>query len=142
MGRLMRGTMLVPGAAQGELLVTVEPLSFWGGYDPASGQVIDRRHPLAGVNAAGKVLAVPASKGSSTTTAVLVEALQAGTAPAGLITRQADTFLALGAIVADEVFGQAIPVLQLAPDDFDRLPKEGWAVIAPDGTLTLEERAA
>lgn len=138
----MQGVPLVPGVAGGLLVLAKEPLSFWGGYDPASGEVIDRRHPLSGVSIAGKVLAVPASRGSSTTTAVLVEALQAGTAPLALITRQADSFFALAAIVADELFGRSIPVVQLAPELFDRLPAGAWVEIALDGTLAFKELAA
>ncbi len=73
-----RGAPIVAGSAEGEALVTDEPLSFWGGYDFKTGEIIDRHHPLAGVRAAGRVLALPFSRGSSTTTAVLLEAVRAG----------------------------------------------------------------
>ena len=74
----MKGRPLIPGQAQGELLLSHEPLSFWGGYNQHSGEIIDRRHPLSGQMAAGKVLAIPFSRGSSTTTAVLLEAILKG----------------------------------------------------------------
>jgi predicted aconitase with swiveling domain len=45
--------------------ITSAALSFWGGYDFHTGEIIDRHHPLAGVRAAGRVLAVPCGKGSS-----------------------------------------------------------------------------
>ena len=78
MGRVMRGQPVIAGHARGTLLVTQTPLSFWGGYDYHTGEIIDRRHPLAGMCAAGRVLAVPFTRGSSTTTAVLLEAIRAG----------------------------------------------------------------
>ncbi|PYR41153.1 MAG: hypothetical protein DMF93_09170 [Acidobacteria bacterium] len=71
---VIAGRAVVAGDARGDALVSHEPLSFWGGYDFQTGRIIDRHHPLAGACAAGRILAVPASKGSSTTTAVLLEA--------------------------------------------------------------------
>ena len=76
---------LVAGAARGAALVLEEPLSFWGGYDYRTGEIIDRRHPLSGEIAAGCILCLPSTRGSSTTTAVLLEAVKAGTAPAAAL---------------------------------------------------------
>ena len=64
-GIRLPGRPLVAGEAQGELLVSTEPLSFWGGFDSGTGEIIDRRHPLSGKNAAGRVLAIPGTRGSS-----------------------------------------------------------------------------
>ena len=77
----LRGRAVAPGEARGQLLFSNEPLSFWGGYDAATGEIIDRRHPLSGQIAAGRVLAIPFTKGSSTTTAVLLEAVRAAPRP-------------------------------------------------------------
>jgi len=68
----LTATPIIPGAASGRALVSSEPLSFWGGYDYHTGEIIDRRHPLSGQIAAGRVLCLPFSRGSSTTTAVLL----------------------------------------------------------------------
>lgn len=135
----MKARPLIPGAAQGELLVSPEPLSFWGGYDQHSGEIIDRRHPLSGQVAAGKVLAVPFSRGSSTTTAVLLEAILNGTAPAALITRGVDSFFALAAVVAEEVFQRTLPVATLEPEAFDSLQSGRWLTLAEDGTITVTD---
>lgn len=137
MERVMRGRPLVAGATEGELLVSAEPLSFWGGYDYATGEIIDRRHPLSGQVATGRVLAIPFTRGSSTTTAVLLEAVRAGTAPAALLIASADPFLALGSIVSDEMYGRPVPVIALAPDDFAALRTGDWAQIRPDGTVVI-----
>lgn len=112
---------MVRGRASGLALVSSEPLSFWGGYDPKTGEILDRRHPLSGKNAAGRVLAIPFTKGSSTTTQILLEAIRAGTAPAAIVSRGEDSFLALASIVADEMYRKPIPILAVSPDDFARL---------------------
>jgi predicted aconitase with swiveling domain len=100
---LARARPLVAGTAEGRAVVSREPLSFWGGYDFRTGEIIDRRHPLSGVLAAGAILVLPYARGSSTTTAVLLEAVRAGTAPAAILTTGEDTFFALAAIVAEEM---------------------------------------
>ena len=115
---MIAGRAVVPGDVEGEALVTRDALSFWGGYDFATGEIIDRRHPLAGANARGRILAVPFSKGSSTTTAVLLEAVRAGTAPAAIMTTGVDPFFALASIVAELMYGKPFPVIALTPDDF------------------------
>jgi len=115
------GQAIIVGNAEGELLVANEPLSFWGGYDYATGEIIDRRHPLSGYIAAGKVLALPFTRGSSTTTAVLLEAVRAGTAPAAIIITGIDKFFALAAVVAEEMYGKAFPLVSISEADFARL---------------------
>lgn len=133
--RVIAGRPIVEGEAEGELLVTGEALSFWGGYDFHSGEIIDKHHPLAGVRAAGRILAVPFSKGSSTTTAVLLEAVRAGTAPAAILTTGVDSFFALASIVADVMYGRSFPVVALSADDFARLNTGEWLAVERDGTI-------
>ena len=126
---------IVAGEAQGDVLVSSEALSFWGGYDFATGRIIDVHHPLAGVSAAGRILALPYSKGSSTTTAVLLEAVRAGTAPAAILTTGVDSFFALASIVADAMYGKPFPVLALDPADFARLVTGMSLRITADGRI-------
>ena len=133
----LTGRPLVPGCAAGELLVSDEPLSFWGGYDSETGEVIDRRHPLCGRNAAGRILAIPGTRGSSTTTAVLLESIRRGTAPAAILTSGTDSFLALSAIVAEEMYGKAPPIVALGADDFARLVSGRPVQVEEDGTVIL-----
>lgn len=140
MAIMIEGKPLVPGAAQGLALVTDEPLSFWGGYDQWSGEIIDRRHPLSGENAKGKVLVVPASRGSSTTTAVLLEAIRNGNAPAAIITACVDRFFALASIVADEMYQRPIPILALEAEDFAKLQTGNAIEVLSDGRLLVQQR--
>ena len=105
---------LVAGTAEGRALVLDEPLSFWGGTDPATGDIVDARHPQHGANVAGRILVMPSGRGSSSSSSVLAEAIRAGTAPAAIVLGEADPILALGAIVARELFGTTIPVIVTA----------------------------
>jgi predicted aconitase with swiveling domain len=105
---------LVAGTAQGRALMLDEPLSLWGGVDPATGDIIDPRHPQHGANVAGRILVMPSGRGSSSSSSVLAEAIRAGTAPAAIVLGEADPILALGAIVARELFGGTIPVVVAA----------------------------
>lgn len=138
MARMIEGKPLVAGTAKGVLLVTNEPLSFWGGYDQWTGEIIDRRHPLSGENAKGKVLAVPASRGSSTTTAVLLEAIRNGNAPAAIVVSCVDRFFALASIVADEMYGRPIPIIALSEEDFAGLASNERIEIFDDGRMQVE----
>jgi predicted aconitase with swiveling domain len=133
---ILQGRPVISGSARGTALVSREPLSFWGGYDWKTGEIIDRRHPLSGSNAAGKILAIPFTRGSSTTTAVLLEAIRAQTAPAAIVTTSADFFFALASVVADEMYATPIPLVAVSESDFSRL-QSGDNVEIDGGTLVV-----
>jgi uncharacterized protein len=112
-GADLAGRTLAPGRARGETLVLEEPLSFWGGMDPGTGRVVDRHHPQAGVSLAGRVVAMPSGRGSSSSSSVLAEAIRSGTAPAAVILVEPDVIVALGSIVAAELYGAEVPVVSV-----------------------------
>jgi predicted aconitase with swiveling domain len=118
---IITGKPIIAGSARGQALVSQEPLSFWGGYDWRTGEIIDRRHPLSGSNAKRKILAIPFTRGSSTTTAVLLESIRAGTSPNAIITTATDFFFALASVVADELYHTPIPLVAVSESDFARL---------------------
>ena len=103
--------VLVPGVASGEVLVLDEPLSFWGGLDPDTGRLIDTHHPQVGASLAGRVLVMPSGRGSSSSSYVFAEAIRAGTAPVAVVLAEADAIVALGAIVAGELYGVEVPIV-------------------------------
>ena len=133
------GKPIIAGPAKGVALVSGEPLSFWGGYDWKSGEITDRRHPLSGSNAKGKILAIPFTRGSSTTTAVLLEAIRAGTAPSAIITTSTDFFFALASIVADELYKQPVPLVAVSELDFAHLKSGDQVEIDGQGNITIVE---
>ena len=138
MGEVIRGRPISAGEVRGKLLISDAPLSFWGGYDQYTGDIIDHQHPLYGENALDKVLAIPYAKGSSTTTAVLLEALRKDMAPLAILTRGVDSFVALASIVADELYGKAIPNFALDLDDYDKLQTGQWIHVNRDGTIVID----
>lgn len=126
-------TLIAGGEAEGEIIFSAIPLSFWGGIDPATGRVIDRHHPLSDVETAGRILAIPGARGSCTGSSVMLELLLNGHAPAGLILAGPDEILALGVIVAEIMFGVAIPVAYVGQAAFARIEGARFARIAHGG---------
>jgi predicted aconitase with swiveling domain len=127
---------LVRGTASGEVLVLDSSLSFWGGLDPATGRIIDRRHPQLGECVTGFVLAMPDGRGSSSSSTVLAEAIRLGTAPVAIILREPDGIVALGAIVAGILYGRVVPVLRAAAPDFALL-RTGQTVIVDGDRVSI-----
>ncbi|VVP20692.1 aconitase X [Pseudomonas fluorescens] len=132
------GRSLVAGAAQGALLFADVGLSFWGGVDASSGEVIDRHHPLSGEYLAGCVLAIPSGRGSCTGSSVLMELISNGHAPAALVLAEPDEILTLGVLVAQTIFARSLPVLCTGREAFATLGDHAFARV--DGaTLSLFE---
>ena len=134
---VITGRAFMPGEAKGIALVSQEPLSFWGGYDWKSGEIIDRRHPLSGEIAKDRILAIPFTRGSSTTSSVLLESIRAKTAPAAIITTATDFFFALASVVADELYAKVVPMVAIDESDFARL-HTGDQIQIVDNGKTLE----
>jgi predicted aconitase with swiveling domain len=112
---------LHPGAGRGRALILGEPLSLWGGLDSGTGVIIDAHHPQAGACLTGRVLVMPAGRGSSSSSSTLVEAMRRGTAPAAIILRHADPILAIGALVAAELYQKFLPIVTLEAAAYDAL---------------------
>lgn len=96
-------------------LVLDEPLSLWGGMDPATGEIIDANHPQRGASVRGRALVMASGRGSSSSSSVLAEAVRAGTAPAAILLGEPDLILSIGAAVAEELYGVVVPVVVLPP---------------------------
>ena len=109
----LRGTVVYPGRAEGRLLVLRKPVSFWGGVDPVSSTIADPRHPQHGERLCGRVLAMERTIGSSSSSAIMLELLRNGTAPAAVVVGEPDAILVLGVLVAQELGYPTIPFLQV-----------------------------
>jgi len=118
----VKGRVLVAGEAEGPLLRLEKPLSFWGGVDADTGRVIATRHPQQHQFLAGQIIALERSIGSSSGSSVLLELLDQGCGPLGIVLRHADEILALAALVAREIGIASIPVIQVSDSDFRQLP--------------------
>jgi predicted aconitase with swiveling domain len=139
MRRPLRGIPLVPGTATGRALTTDVPLSLWGGLDPETGEVIDRRHPWSGQKVTGRVLCLPFGRGSCSASGVLLEAIRNGTAPAAIIVTRIDPILGLGAILGDELYDRAVPVVLLPQDSQSSFCNGDLITISADGALDVEQ---
>jgi predicted aconitase with swiveling domain len=130
--------VILPGTVRGEALAADTPLSFWGGYDPDVGTIIDQRHPLAGEIAIGRVLVIPTGRGSCSGSGVLLEAIYNGMAPAAIITSQLDPIIGLGCILGDELYEQH-PALVVVSDE-DRAQIQTGDVVSIDdaGVVTVD----
>ena len=114
----MDGRSLVEGPVEGTALVLAEPLSFWGGLDPVTGEIVEANHPQRGEVVTGRVLVMPSGRGSSSSSTVLAESIRLGTAPAAIVLGEADEIVAVGALVAAELYGAVMPVFVASPDSF------------------------
>ena len=119
----------------GSALVLDEALSFWGGIDPASGEIIDAHHPQRGANVRGRILVMPSARGSSSSASVLAEAVRAGTAPTAIVLGEPDLILAIGSVVAEELYGLRVPVINVDDATLHAITDEAVVRIGPDDAV-------
>ena len=112
----MKARTIYPGKAEGQAIVSHEPIGFYGGIDMKTGIVIEKGHELEGVNISGKILVFPHGKGSSVGSYVLYAMAKNGTAPLAIINKETETIIATGCVLAE------IPLI-------DRLEKNPLSVI-------------
>jgi uncharacterized protein len=134
---MINATILNAGAATGPVCVLTEPLSFWGAYDPRTGNIVDTHHPQSGLCLAGHILLLPETRGSGGTPGGIAEAIRRGTAPLGIILIVPDINLAIGAAVACKLYGTACPVLSVSAADYAVLQATENIAIADDGQITV-----
>ncbi|HYC66029.1 MAG TPA: DUF126 domain-containing protein [Reyranellaceae bacterium] len=121
--------LVLPGAAEGRVL-KVPKLSLWGGVDPFSGRLTDPTLPHCGESVKGRVLMITEPVGSSSSSAVLLELLQGGNAPVGIVLGREDAIVGLGVLVAREMGWATIPIAVMAPSEQEK--------VADGSTLRLE----
>jgi predicted aconitase with swiveling domain len=98
--RRVRCRRISKGSAEGAALVSSEPISFFGGVDPGTGYVIDRKHELFGRCISDSILVFPTGKGSTVGSYVLYRLAKVGKAPRGIVCREAEPIVAVGAIIS------------------------------------------
>ena len=97
----LKGRIIYKGIAKGQALVTEMPISFYGGVDPNTGEVIEKGHQLNGLSVKDKILVFPQGKGSTVGSYTLYRMKKNGTAPAGIINKECETIVAVGAIISE-----------------------------------------
>ena len=116
---------IAKGKGKGELIVSSEPISFLGGVNPDTGEIIDPNHELKGEIIKDKVLFIPGGKGSTVGSYVIFQMMKNKTAPSAIICLSAEPIIATGAIMSD------IPLVD-SPEDITDL-KTG-TLVEVDGT--------
>ncbi|MCW3983268.1 MAG: DUF126 domain-containing protein [Candidatus Bathyarchaeota archaeon] len=124
----LKGRIIYKGKAEGEALVTSMPISFYGGVDPNTGEVIEKGHELQGQSIKGKVLVFPQGKGSTVGSYTLYRLKKNGVAPAAMINKETETIVAVGAIISEIPFVDKIDVSKI---------KTGNKVKVENATVTL-----
>lgn len=136
----MIGRALTPGSASGTVLKLDVPLSFWGGVDLHSGEIVDQSHPRRGATIAGRVLAMPHARGSSSSSSALMELARSGIAPVAIVMQRHDPILVIGSLVAAELYGIEIPVVLLTEGDWNALREDERIGIAASGEEAILSR--
>ncbi len=88
-----------------------QALSFWGGLDPQTGIICDKRHPQFGESIAGRELLLERTRGSTSSPGVLVETIRLGNGPAKIVVGEADMTILSAVFVANELYGIEVPVV-------------------------------
>jgi uncharacterized protein len=131
----LRGEVLLDGgAAHAAALALTAPISFWGGVNPKTGEIADTRHPQFGQCISKRVLLIPATVGSSSAAAVLLELVHAHRAPAAIVLHEPDAILLLGLIVAREMGYETPIALRLDAGHFAALNDQDVTVFE-DGRI-------
>ncbi len=96
----MKGRIISPGVAEGEAIVSHEPIGFYGGVDVKTGKVIDCGHELEGQTITDKILIFPCGKGSTVGSYVIYGLKKNGVAPLAIVNEETETIVATGVILA------------------------------------------
>lgn len=106
--------VLISGRATGPALVLDDTLSFWGGFNPVNGEIIDVHHPQYRQLVGGKILCIPQSKGSAGTPGGIAETLRNGSGPLAFVLGEPDVNISVGTLVANRLYDLEIPVLEVS----------------------------
>ena len=109
------------GQAEGEALVSLDPIGFLGGVDPDTGMVIEVGHPLEGEWVSGRILVFPTGKGSTVGSYTLYRLARNGLAPAAIINAEADPVVAVGAIIAEIPMVDQVNISHIHTGDWIRV---------------------
>lgn len=133
----IEGRVLIAGYADGAALVLDDTLSFWGGFNPVNGEIVDVHHPQYQQLVGGKILCIPQSKGSAGTPGGIAETLRNGSGPLAFVLGEPDVNISIGTLVANRLYDMNIPVLEISRQQMKQI-KTGEAIsINRNGRLSV-----
>jgi predicted aconitase with swiveling domain len=97
----LKGRKVVGGIAEGESLVSKDPVSFYGGVNPFTGCVTEPGHCCCGENISGKIFIFPSGKGSSVGSYVIYRMKKLGTAPSAIINIETEAIIVTGCVMGE-----------------------------------------
>ncbi|MCC7569857.1 DUF126 domain-containing protein [Candidatus Micrarchaeota archaeon] len=131
---IVKGRSIAKGIGKGKVLLTKDPISFLGGVDPETGEIIDQENEAYGKFISGKILVFPRGKGSTVGSYVMLQLKKNGVAPAGIINLDSETIVAVGAIISEIPF-----VDKLERDPYEILKEDMEILIdGNQGLISLE----
>jgi len=113
----LKGRKIVEGRCKAEALVSLKPISFLGGVDPADGKVIEKDHDLYGECIKNRVLCFPHGHGSTVGSYTLYALAKKQCAPKAIINQTADPVIVVGAIIANIPMIDQIDIRQIRTGD-------------------------
>jgi predicted aconitase with swiveling domain len=135
----IKARVLIPGCATGPAMVLTDTLSFWGGFNPHNGEIIDVHHPQYQQLVGGRILCISESRGSAGTPGGIAETLRNGSGPAAFVLGERDVNISVGTLVANRLYDLEVPVLEVLPSVMkqissgDQLTIDRLGVISFDG---------
>lgn len=130
--------ILFDGSAEADVMRLGAPLSFWGGFDPLSGIILDNNHPQKGQSLKGRILVMPATRGSGGTPGGVAEAIRNGSGPVAVIMGEGDVNVMVGAAVAQQLYGLTCPILEVSGADYDAVAAARHLRIREGGIIDIE----
>jgi predicted aconitase with swiveling domain len=130
----LKGRVVNSGNINGEAIVIEKPFSFTADFDPNSGTLTIKDHPLFGQKIAKKILVFPIGTGAVNAAIGVYRAHKQGNAPIGIICRKADPITVECAMTIN------ISLM----DSFDKDPIENIKtgsqvrVLSEEGTVIVE----
>ena len=125
----MKGRIIMKGKTKAAALVTTQPISFYGGVDPTNGIILEKGHELQGECFKGKILVFPTGKGSTVGSYTLYRMKKNGNAPAGIINKECETVIAVGAIISDIPCVDLIDISKISTGDLVSIDNEVVAIL-------------
>jgi uncharacterized protein len=117
----IKGRVISRGVAEAEALTTSQPISFYGGVDPETSEILEKGHELQGKQIKGKILVFPTGKGSTVGSYTLYRLKKGGVAPAGIVNIECETVVAVGAIISEIPCVDKIDISKIETGDIVRI---------------------
>jgi predicted aconitase with swiveling domain len=112
----LTGRAIFDGKAEGDALVSSTPMSFYGGVNPDTGEIVEKGHELQGQSVKGRVLVFPYGKGSTVGSYVMYRLAKNHVAPCAIVNSKCETIVAVGAIISEIPCVDKVDISEIKPN--------------------------